>query len=125
WNHCTDADKMLYSIGLTASLRKLRLFACACCRRVWEYVTDERSRIGVQVAERYADGLASAQELATAREGTGAAFTAVNGPVWNLAMAARSAHSACLDDRQQFLRARHEARGVVRWSVVLDPTSQA
>jgi hypothetical protein len=122
WAVCTDADKMLYAIGLKASRRKLRLFACACCRRVWDYMTDERSRKGVQAAERYADGLASLQELATAREGTGAA--AVMGPAWNFSMAARAAHLACLDDEQQFLRARHETRGVVRWSVVLDPTSQ-
>ena len=125
WKACPDADKMLYAIGLTASKRKLRLFACACCRRVWDSMTEAGSRKGVEAADRFADGLASGQELALAREGTGAAWNAVKGPAWATYAAARAAHFACLDEAQQFLRARQEARTVVRWSVVLDAASQA
>lgn len=125
WDACTDADKMLYAIGLTASKRKLRLLACACCRQVWDCMTEERSQRGVETAERFADGLATKQELAMAREGTGAAWNAVMGPAWAFYAAARAAHFACLDDEQQFLRARHETRTVVLWSVVLDAESQA
>src|SRR5580693_4814465 len=43
--------------------RELRLFACACCKYVTEFLDDDRSSQAVDVAERYADGNASRDEL--------------------------------------------------------------
>jgi hypothetical protein len=46
--------------------RKLRLFACACVRRVGEFVADRRCQIALEVAERFADGNATWEELQVA-----------------------------------------------------------
>lgn len=42
--------------------RRLRLFACGCCRRFWPSLSEE-SREALDIAERYADGEASKNDL--------------------------------------------------------------
>lgn len=63
WLACTDPHKMLDFLRGMVSDRKLRLFACASARRVWEYMTDDRCRAAVELAERYADERATKAEM--------------------------------------------------------------
>lgn len=55
WDTCTYPGTMLPHLR-TDDPRKLRLFVCACCRRVWEMLFDERSKRVVETAELWADG---------------------------------------------------------------------
>lgn len=76
WNNCKRSDWMLWLDGKMDLFndRDRRLMACAFVRRtplgdgrvVWDLLTDERSRNAVEVAERYANGDATDDELSAA-----------------------------------------------------------
>jgi hypothetical protein len=55
WLACTDPKRMLEFMRGKASDRKLRLFACAYCRSVWQFMA-EGSRRAVLLGEQMADG---------------------------------------------------------------------
>src|SRR5436305_12000037 len=68
WLVGTDPGAMLAHLVDHASARKLRLFACASARQLWDLICDNRSRTGIEVSERFADGQAEEQERQTAWE---------------------------------------------------------
>jgi hypothetical protein len=63
WLTGTDPDRLLRFVRGKAGQRKLRLFGVACCRRLGDLLGDERCRGLLDIAELYADRLASRQEL--------------------------------------------------------------
>jgi hypothetical protein len=58
---------MLEYLRDKASDRKLRLFLCGCCRRIWNLMHDPSSQMAIEVAERFAAGESDEEELAVAR----------------------------------------------------------
>jgi hypothetical protein len=76
WLACAEPEPMLEHLRGRASDRKLRLFAVACCRHLLKSVQvnpwDEHA---VEVAERYADGRATAAELEQAADETTSDYT--------------------------------------------------
>jgi hypothetical protein len=70
WLGCEDSTRMFEFLIARARSRRsplphrsFRLFACACCRRVWRLLADERSRAAVEESERFADGIAKRSAL--------------------------------------------------------------
>jgi hypothetical protein len=75
WLVCGDVDELLRHLRRDSRIvrspigrRKLRLFACGCCRQVWQLIEDHRSRRLVELSEQLADGLADPLELAAAED---------------------------------------------------------
>jgi hypothetical protein len=62
WLNCTDPTPMLEFLQGKASQRKLRLFACACARLLWDSLPNGILREVVEAGEQYADGLLSNEE---------------------------------------------------------------
>jgi hypothetical protein len=109
WLSCTDPWPMrrhLFESGQGTD-RKLRLFACACCRHLWETVPERWNEATVETCERYADGLADEAELTAMRRRAHAvageldraprvsAFFAARAPFRAAQRAARTATTAC------------------------------
>jgi hypothetical protein len=63
WLQSTNPEAMLNHLTANCSPRKLRLYAIGCCRRIWSLFRDDRCRYAVEVAQRFADGRATAVEL--------------------------------------------------------------
>lgn len=120
---CTSRRPVIWADGRPAgppfvSDRRLRLFAVAACRQVWPLLVDEamckecrgtgdlltcldcrgtgrvnRSRRAVEVAERFADGEATAQEAHAAREAAWRGNISHGNQPWALAMSAYHHHA--------------------------------
>jgi len=110
WLASSDPESMLSThLRGVASDRKLRLFAVACCRRIWHLFHDRRSQSAIEVAEKYADEAASVDDLLHAYGNGWAAHSA--------AFEAKGKERSCLEwvaqfaaDRISFFAARRASR---------------
>ena len=68
WDACADPHAMQWHIENSgrAADRKLRLWAVACAHKVLDCLEDVRSKAAVETAERYADELATREDLRAA-----------------------------------------------------------
>ena len=73
------------------SAKTLRLYAVWCARQVQHLMKDSRSIAALDVAERYANGSASDEDLAAARDAAWAAAWAARDAAWDTRDAARAA----------------------------------
>src|SRR5438105_3461265 len=72
WSRCTDPQAMLKLLGEKASDRKLRLFACACTRRAWNFAKDKRLKEALPLVEGFADGTVKDRDRGRAYKISGA-----------------------------------------------------
>jgi hypothetical protein len=95
WLNTTSRSELLqHFYRSSVSERKRRLFACACCRLIWDLLVDERSRKAIEVTERYADGEVTSDQIEHAREASVAVSSVSRG---RLKEAARIAFKAAFD----------------------------
>jgi hypothetical protein len=101
WFECREPQKMLDWLQSSgrASDRRLRLFAVACCRRLWHILKRRKSREAVEIAEQYAEGKVGDKELAVGRKKASNAVGALNRSAWLYEAAildlARAVDSVC------------------------------
>jgi hypothetical protein len=110
WLVGTEPKAMLELLVAKVSDRKLRLFACACCRRIWSLILDERWRTAVKFAEDYADQRCSRERLQVEwdAEGMTAVGHAVDGATamdagWGAGWTARNVVEAIVSDDRHSL----------------------
>ena len=121
WLACPAPQTLLDYHAARATHRKLRLFACGCCRAVWPLLGDRWSREAVETAENFADRQADRHDFAVARETAAEALRwagqkAADAAAKEVAVdGARAAHGVTLENAEESARraALHAARAAV------------
>jgi hypothetical protein len=78
WLACTDpveaAPLLRVYYSVETLTRRLRLFGCACARRIWHLLRESSAREMVEIAEFWADGTRTDEDLRAARDTATTAF---------------------------------------------------
>ncbi|HEX4794274.1 MAG TPA: hypothetical protein VH370_10810 [Humisphaera sp.] len=112
WLHVDDLEAMLRHLSGRVSERKYRLTECAFHRRFWHLLADERSRRAVEVAERYADRFASADELAAAQADADVAFEKILGACFTDGTPRRPYWGGAVSAAQHAARSMYDLHGI-------------
>ncbi len=135
WLHCADLLPMLWFLEGKATDRKLRLFGCACCRRIWHellncvatHTKPEQNYRAVETAERYADGKATPEELTSCLVdppcgyAAPAAFFGTAGSPLDLIDVVNSAADAVAADDQKLYRIEEQAQVTLLRDIIHNP----
>ena len=103
WNTCERGDWMIWLLVNSENEvtdRELRLIAVKCARQVQHLMKDGRSINALDVAERFANGEATQEELNAAGDAARAAGDAAWAAAWEAARAARDAARAAARAKQ-------------------------
>ena len=133
WLQCGSMQDMPHNLDYCFG-RCGVLFAAACCRSVWHLLRDESGRAAVLVAERYADGDATREELEAAEQRTYEAGETMfesmpdlawkASPAWHAMWAAGSLTGA-MSGRRPLSGAAHHVRHAIAWERVPVPGQRA
>jgi hypothetical protein len=82
WLQSTDPRAMLEFLKSKGSDRKVRLFACGICRRIWDVLPDSETQKALEVAESYADDPTRTRELTVARQKINYLYRQVPSPAY-------------------------------------------
>jgi hypothetical protein len=115
WLACTDATPMLGFLDERGSYRRYRLFACACVRRVWHLLTDERYCKAIETTECYLDGKATEAAQRKAHRAANAILSTLSLPFPPVDLCALEATSPPVKEAGvSWVSARYAADGVVQ-----------
>src|SRR5262245_10046591 len=109
WLASEDPAAMLSWLEGRCSDRKLRLFACACCRVIGQLIKDPLCCQAVEAAEQHADGLMSAEEMDTIHEAAQNGKPLFADPSWAAAWTAAPSAIQAADESS-----RHAAESLAR-----------
>ena len=120
WNTCERGDWMIWLLVNSENEvtdRELRLIAVKCARQVQHLMKDERSINALDVAERFANGEATQEELNAAWDAARAAGDAAWAAAW--AAAWEAAGAAAWAAAREAARAARDAARAAAWDAAM------
>ena len=102
-------DDAIWALRCIDDQAQVRRYAVWCARQVQHLMTDPRSLAALDVAERYANGQATDDELDAAGDAASAAGDAAQDTTWAAGAAARAAREAARATREAARAARQAA----------------